>query len=67
MLTTNQQFRQVLERMIGEDVSTETEWLANGAALDFPDYRFRAGKIQGLRRALALCDEAESEINKRNG
>jgi hypothetical protein len=35
--------------------------LGDGLAQDFADYRYRAGKIAGLKDAIDLCEQAEKE------
>lgn len=41
------------------------EDLATGIALDWADYRFRCGQMQGLVTAINMCDEVLREMSER--
>lgn len=64
MLTYNQEFQLILENLLDEETDTEMANLSNGTALDFGEYKWRAGVIYGLRKAKELCEAAESKLNR---
>ena len=49
---------------IAERIADATASLANGAASDFADYRFRCGRIAALNEALEAADEARKRIQE---
>lgn len=51
--------------MIGEQIDHHSESIAAGQLVDFASYKQMAGQIQGLREALDLLSEAETELAKR--
>lgn len=55
-------FEQVVRGKIQAQIDEETGHLAGGLAEDFPDYKKRSGKIEGLNFALSFCEEARSEL-----
>lgn len=64
MLTYNAFFQHELLKLIEIEIERLKESLAQGhVALDYPSYRHNVGIIDGLRRAKALCEEAESIAN----
>ena len=65
MQTQAHAFRAILEQMISEEIDRETEILRSGKAADFPEYKLKAGRLDGFQRALELCELAESELSKR--
>lgn len=36
-------------------------FLCEGVAVDFADYRYRLGQMNGLKEAIEICDVAEKE------
>lgn len=54
-----------LEAAIEATILSESAFLAAGSVEDFADYKFRAGRIQGLRAALgAMQDIADQMMGK---
>jgi len=52
-------------KLIEDNISELKDNLANrGAVPDYQTYAFLAGKIEGLRLALELCDEAVRRLNE---
>ena len=62
-------YNQVICKQIKTDLETAVneakERLANGVAHEISVYREQVGLIRGLRQAIEICDEAESELQKR--
>lgn len=58
----NPQLVRVLRLKLQELVHKEIAALASNYAQDWPDYKFRTGKIQGLNDAIQVCEEAEKEL-----
>jgi hypothetical protein len=54
-------FFQLLEKELGELQEQLAVELVTGKASDWPDYKWRVGKLKGVRDALSVA----SEINKR--
>lgn len=54
-------------RLLGKltkTVETQSAALANGSATDWSDYKYRAGVLNGLRVAVALCHETDKELGQ---
>jgi hypothetical protein len=49
---------QLIEKEIGDLLEKLAAELINGRASDFSDYRYRVGRIHGVREALELASEA---------
>jgi hypothetical protein len=65
MLTYNQLFENTLRTLIEAEIDRLTENLVLGLSVeDFATYREIVGQLRGLRKALELCDEAQSIITK---
>lgn len=65
MLTSANQFEAELKKLIDEEAARVSENLSLGTSVkDYGDYRNQVGQIQGLRKALDLCEEAQSIISK---
>lgn len=43
-----------------------TDAMVSGFALDFADYRYRAGQINGIEMALSFCADVEAELKREN-
>ena len=56
-----------LAKTLEADIVEEQEDLASGAASDWPDYKRREGRVQGLRKALSRIDEIQDHIRKTGG
>jgi len=67
MKTTYQAYYQYeLKKLINAEVERIKESLVNSYQIegfDFSSYRHQVGRIEGLRTALELCDEAEAIAN----
>jgi hypothetical protein len=64
VLSSQAFFTNTLIKLIVEDIERIKENLTYlGATPDFPTYTHQVGKIDGLRKALELIDQAESELN----
>lgn len=64
MFTQNKLFQVTLEKLINEAILQEANWLSDGSASDYADYKYRSGRIAAFRVALDLCKESESIISK---
>ena len=51
----------LLEARILEEIARQENSLGLGAAVSYENYQGICGYIRGLRAALTLCDEIESE------
>jgi flagellar motor component MotA len=66
MATTYQAYyRHELNKLLNEEIQRMTDKVTGSyqAINDFADYRYHIGVINGLRKALELCDEAEAVVN----
>jgi len=64
VLSSQAFFRNELIKLLAEDIERIKENLTNwGATPDFPTYTHQVGKIDGLRMALELIEQAESAMN----
>lgn len=54
-------FHSLLETRIHETIASKGDSLVAGAAIDYATYRDMAGYIRGLRDALVIADELETE------
>ncbi|MEI8101029.1 MAG: hypothetical protein WCH09_05610 [Bacteroidota bacterium] len=53
-----------LKKQIEEEIERlKNNMATNGIITDISEYRYYVGQITGLRKALYLCDEAETVIN----
>jgi hypothetical protein len=65
MLTYSAHLQSVIEKLIREEIDTKTKMLVPAhQSLDFAAYKHQVGVVQGLERALALVEEAESVVSK---
>lgn len=63
MLTYQAHFISELKKLLNAEIQRmgDTIIAPHSAAIpDYSQYRFLVGEVQGLRRALELCDEAEA-------
>lgn len=65
MQTQVHAFRTLFEKFVQQEIDRETEILADGRAADFAEYKHKAGRLDGLKRAIALCEDAQTELDKR--
>jgi hypothetical protein len=67
MKTTYQAYYQYeLKKLITAEIERLKETLVSSyqiTGFDFSAYRHHVGKVEGLRMALELCDEAEAIVN----
>jgi hypothetical protein len=67
MLTYQTFYQHELKKLIVAEIDRLMENLGNGMSTpDFPSYKHQVGIIEGLRRALQLCDEAEAIADSRS-
>lgn len=65
MLTYNNLFENTLRKLAEQEIERLTENLVLGLSVtDFSTYREIVGQIAGLRKALELCDEAQTIVSK---
>lgn len=66
MLTTSMAFKAELQKAIAEAIDFQTDIISSPHAIsDFSEYKHYVGVVAGLRKALELCEEVETAINKR--
>jgi len=67
MLTGNTQFESLLRTRVNEEIERIRVNLGAGTSVkNYEDYRHQTGKIAALERVLgAICDDVNTEINKR--
>jgi hypothetical protein len=59
---------QELNRLLEEQIQHYAVSVCNiGAVKTFEDYHYLIGKIQGLKEAMELFDQAITEVNKSRG
>jgi hypothetical protein len=67
MATTYQAYYQYeLKKLLNSEIERIKEMLVSSYQIegfDFSAYRHHVGKIEGLRIALELCDEADAIVN----
>ena len=67
MKTTYQAYYQYeLKKLLNEHIERIKETLVSSYQIngfDFSGYRHHVGRVEGLRLALELCDEAEAIVN----
>jgi hypothetical protein len=64
--TTYQAYYQYeLKKLMEEEVARLTSVITaeHEVIHDYPTYRYFIGTIQGIRKAIQLCDEAEAVVN----
>lgn len=54
-----------LAEAIREEIREIESNLGAGTCADFAEYKYRAGQVHGLNRALLLLEDVHSEIQKR--
>jgi hypothetical protein len=64
-LTYQAHYAHLLAKSIADEIQERTSNLVTGhAAIDFPAYKHHVGMIEGLKRALELMDEVETDVQK---
>lgn len=67
MKTTYQAYYQYeLKKLINENIERIKESLVSSYQIegfDFSNYRHQVGRVEGLRLALELCEDAEAIVN----
>lgn len=64
LLTKHVYLKKKLEQLISEQIKMHSEHLSMGSPPDYAAYMRLVGKIDGLRSALDLCDEAEKLMER---
>jgi len=64
LLTKNGYLKKKIEQLIFEQISELSQHVALGSAQDYASYMRVVGKIDGLRLALDLCNEAEKLVER---
>lgn len=67
-VTGQSYYQYELKKLLNEEIERLKESLLSAyhiEGFDFAAYRHQVGKIEGLRMAVELCDEAEAVINGR--
>lgn len=65
-LTYNAYYKYELEKLLNAEIERIKDYLTTAYLIDgfdYAAYRHQVGKIEGLRMALELCEEAESISN----
>lgn len=54
-----------LKKLLNEEIARLTSVVTaeHEVVSDYPAYRYYIGLIQGIRRAMQLCDEADAIVN----
>ena len=55
------QHARTIKKRLQELRAIQVEYLASGNASDWPDYKRRIGRLEGLDEALHICNEVERE------
>ena len=66
MLTYHAKFLYEYRKMMQQEIERIKEYLTvayMNEGFDFSAYRHQVGKVEGLRKALELCDDVESDLN----
>lgn len=56
-------FHSALEAKVSEVIRIRADELIHGSAKDYALYQRSLGFVEGLERALALCEEIEAEMD----
>lgn len=56
---------QHLAKLLEEDIRAEQDKLGTGAAIDWPDYKRRVGRVEGLTKSLSRITETQEQLRKR--
>jgi len=51
-------FEHELQKIVVEEIEREKNALGNAAAFDYPDYKYRTGKLAGFAALSSFIDEA---------
>lgn len=65
MATVNAQIVAELGKLIAEAIQAVKDEMGAGRYATFEQYKLNAGRILGLQDALALAEQAQSDIQKR--
>lgn len=66
MLTYNNQFQLELMKLIDERIAHITENVMLGmSVVDYADYKYQIGKVEGLRAIIELSEEVNTILSKR--
>lgn len=64
MLTKHTYLKKKIDQLISEQIEMLKDNLSLGSSNDYSDYMKVVGKIEGLRSALDLCEEAEKIVER---
>jgi hypothetical protein len=64
MINTKSAFEDELKKMLNLQIEEIRDQIARGTCQDWAHYKFRAGEILGLMRALELLSEANVKVAK---
>ena len=65
MSTYADQVTKEWHKLVDDQILTEAQILQAGNVIDYPTYREKVGRIWGLRNAIDLFADAQSNVNKR--
>lgn len=66
MLSSMDYFKSEIKKIVESEIDRLTTNLVDGhSVIDISAYKYQVGVIQGLKAALEIVEEAESETNKR--
>jgi hypothetical protein len=69
MLTYQTHYQSILKNLLESEIQNMKDTVTqpfSGAIPDFSQYRYYIGCIEGLRKALELCEEAEALADGRH-
>jgi|APFre7841882654_1041346.scaffolds.fasta_scaffold20319_5 hypothetical protein len=66
MLSQQSVYQAEIKKILQERINTAIETITNRfAVIDHSTYSYHVGIIEGLKTAIEVCDEAESECKRR--
>lgn len=64
LFTQYRYLKQKIDELISHQIETLKEHLSTGSPEDYASYLRTVGKIEGLRSALDLCEEAQKIVER---
>lgn len=62
----NNLFEFELIKLVEAEIARLSENITHpGVVVDYPDYKYQIGKIEGLREVFTLCEEANKVLSER--
>ena len=55
---------QILLKKLSEQIESRADMIASGGVSDYPEYRENVGFIRGIKTAISLLEETNSELTK---